>query len=116
MIKREAFFAANRTEIREVAVPALGGSVFVRVITAGERDAFEAASNAEKIPTFRARLVQLCACDENGARVFEPADVPSLSTLPAKVLDPIVKAAIEVNAMGADAVEDAAKNSEGGPA
>jgi hypothetical protein len=99
-----------------VEVPTLDGAVYVRMLTAAEKDRFEAASvryvdgKAEAcLENVRARLVGLCACNEGGGRLFTDDDVDSLGDLPASLIDPIFEAAQKVNGMGRSR-EEAAKN------
>lgn len=70
-----------------VEVPEWGGCVWVRGLTARERDAFEASmvevdkKTGERRPrtgNLRARLVVMGLCDEAGNRVFSDDDIPAL--------------------------------------
>lgn len=99
-------------EVERVEVPEWGGVVFVRAMSGAERDAFELAT-APPLGTFanlRARLVALCACEEDGTRLFLDADAAQLGTLDARALDRIFQAARRLNALGADDFEQIKKN------
>jgi len=96
MLTRISFLAPQPLEKRPVTVPGLG-SCYVRAMSAGERDEFEVAHTKSRNRDFRARLVACTVCDENGDLVFQPADIPALSALPAATLQPLVVAATEVN-------------------
>lgn len=104
--KRKAY------RVEEVECPGLGGTVFVRVMSAAERDRFEAehAARRDKNTDFRARLVAAAACDESGAALFTAEDVPALGELPSDDVEPVVKAALRLNGLAADSAEDARKN------
>lgn len=118
-LTRDAFFAKPTLAREEVKVPALGGTVFVRVMTAGERDRYDVAtdeaSRADVQGSFRARVTAFTACDENGKLLFTEDDIPGLAELPCSSFDPIVMAAMRLNRMTAEEVEGLEKNSDGGP-
>lgn len=109
MLTREAFFAV-KPEVREVPIAALGGSVYVRNMSAGDRDRFEVDQLKRGGDDFRARLAALTACDAEGRLLFGPDDVAGLSAAPSHVLDAVVKAAIELNRMDPEDVKELEKN------
>ncbi len=109
MITRENFFAL-KPEVREVHVPALGESVHVKQMTAGERDRFEVEQLKSAEKDFRARLAAATVCDADGVLLFNEGDVAKLSAVPAHALDSIAKAAVELNLLTAEDVEGLAKN------
>jgi len=109
MLTRESFFAL-KPELREVQVPILGGSVYVKEMTAGERDRFEVEHIKSGENDFRARMAAATVCDADGVLLFGPGDVPKLSSLPADALTEIALAANKVNRMSADDVEELSKN------
>jgi len=83
---RERILAAPDLHRELVEVPEWGVSLYVRVMTARERDAFEAqqltlARQDRGTDNIRARLVVLTAVDEQGARVFGDADADALDAL-----------------------------------
>lgn len=96
-----------------VDVPQLGGEVFVRVMTAAEKDRFEAdhLARKDKLADFRARLVVAVACDADGLPLFTPADVPALGELSSLAIEPVVRKGLAMNGLGGnDALEGAVKN------
>ncbi len=115
MLTRESFLAFSFPEPREIEVPALGGSVMVWCLTAGERDQFEVEQIESKGTDFRARVTVYTCRDSATWPLFSKVDIPWLTQLPPYVLDPIVQAAIELNKFGAGDIEDFEKNSESGP-
>lgn len=110
-LTRDQFFVAVPPKLDSVDVPQLGGQVMLRELTAGERDAFEAAHVKNKERDFRARIVAATVCDADGARIFSAGDVPALSNLPATTLDPVFKAAVKINGLSDDDVKELEKNS-----
>lgn len=108
--------AAAKTRLEEVTIPDMGGSVWIRTVSAGERDRFEERHLVLKHQDYRARIVVLCCCDADGKPLFTEADVAAISELPSNVLDPIVEAASRINGVGSEAREEHRKNSVGDPA
>jgi hypothetical protein len=101
-------FAAPREAPMEVAVPEWGGAVFVRMLTAGERDRFEtmALDGKSKGRHVRALLVCACACDFDGNRLFTDGDLPRISELDAAPVDRVFAAAMRLNRIGAAEVAE----------
>ncbi len=103
--------------VEKVFVKAWGDCVYVRAITAAERDRFEGESfdqgktNADRISNVRARLCVLAMCDEAGNRVLTDADAEALGKAPAAAIDPIYEKAQELAGIGDSAVDNAEKNS-----
>lgn len=115
MLTREHFLHFNAAlPTEKVDVPELGGHVYIRTMTAGDRDRFEVQISQTR-DNFRARLVAFTACDEKGARVFDEGDIAMLSKLPANVVQPIAEAALRLNRLTAEAVEDLGKGSDASP-
>lgn len=102
-LSRDAIFSAEDIRMERVDVPEWNGVLYVRVITGGERDEFEAtmhdARGKLKRDNIRARFVALTACSANGAPLFEPGDVDKLTRKSAAVLDRVFTAAMKLNGM-----------------
>ncbi|MGL4463010.1 MAG: hypothetical protein ACRC1K_12745 [Planctomycetia bacterium] len=106
----------------EVECPEWGGSVFVREISALERDRWEkqlVKRKGRRVEvdltggSVRARFAALVVVDPEGKPLFTASDVPMLSTKSARVLDRIWEAGHKLNGMGAeddDEDKDAEKN------
>lgn len=117
-LSREAFLRPAKVNVVEVPVPELGGSVFVKGMTAKDRSRFETQfqlssgkSNTRKMKEIRERLVIACLCDEEGVLLLQDSDVDAVGSQPAAVIERIVEAAQKVCGMSNDDVEDLAKNS-----
>lgn len=103
----------------EVHVPSwkLSGPIYVREMTASERDAYEAyildnrgKNERANLRGLRARLVALTLVDEAGNRIFSDEDVEAVGRKGARAIEPIVEAAMRLNAMRSADVEALAKN------
>lgn len=104
MLTREQFLSRADLPRREVAIPELGGSVYVRALTAGERDRWE-LEYAGSRKTLRAAMAALSVCDAEGNRLFAEADIPALDAMPAAPLSRIWDAAFELNKLTKDDVD-----------
>lgn len=102
-----------RTEL--IQVPEWGGSVYVRVLTGGERDNFEAQIRRSKdgVPDdIRARWAALIISDQDGNRLFSDKQVEKLKQKSASALDRILSAGQRLNGMTNEDIEELEKNSE----
>ena len=111
-LDRAAILGQTRLPIMEVEVPEWGGKVFIRVMTAGERDRFESKQRKDEFTNLRARTVAACVCDSSGNLLFTEADIPELTKLHAKALDRIFEKAIPFNGIGSDDIAELKKNSD----
>lgn len=114
MLTREAILNSPGPAREKVDCPALGGEVYVRQITVGERDVFEAASGrlkaADRKRLARARIVALVTVDEAGEPLFREEDVEALAGKPNAALEPIVDAHVRLNEMTRRDAADLEKN------
>lgn len=112
---RDKFLAPVELAREPVEVPGLGVTVFVRVMTIGEMERFEAARSAAPPGSLQALMVAYTACDEAGDLLFTEADVPALAARPVGSLTKVVDAALKLNTLSAEAVDAAEKNSGTAP-
>lgn len=115
MLTREAILKASDATMKEIQVPEWGGSVFVRSMSAYERDAFEAEQfrlneAGRRAENARARMAAACVCDAEGGALFTAEDVEELGKKSAKALSRIFDAALALNGFTADDVEELEKN------
>lgn len=108
MLTREQILASKTQRKRiPVIVPAWGGRVFVRELSAAEMDLFEASfaeerQAAEKAgktykPNVRAKMLVACVCTEDGEAVFQPGDEVTLSEFAAHEIEAAVVTADRIN-------------------
>jgi hypothetical protein len=100
-----------------VDVPELGGYVFVRVLTAGERARLEASIESAKAKgeSLPAHAVAACCCDESGRLLFEEGAARELATADSRVIDRIAAEAARLNLLKPADREGVEKNSEAPP-
>lgn len=114
---RQKILAAKPTAMERLDVPEWDATVWIKELTLKERDAFEAdqivreedGSMRMETKGLKARLIILCACDEDGEKVFSPEDEDALNELGAAAIERVFAVCQRVNKMRkADAAELAA--------
>jgi hypothetical protein len=108
-LNREQLIAQAKPKVINVAVPEWGGDVFLRDITAGQRDQYDGfqidQQGSAKYANFRARLLVLSLCDSEGVRLFGDGDVGVVSALPAQTIDRLWEQAAVLCGLKAEEVE-----------
>jgi hypothetical protein len=106
ILSRDWILKKEDLEKELVEVPEWGGSVWIRCMTASERDAWEAsvvtmdAKGKQQKPdlrNLRAKLVVRCACDEAGERLFQDADVEAVGEKSAAAIDRLYSVAARLS-------------------
>lgn len=115
-ISREQVLSASDLTMEEVFVPEWNGTVGVRVMTGAERDRFEgmildAQEKGQRTANFRARLLSLCLCDEQGGRMFDVKEVDMLGEKSSVALDQLFDVARRINRLSPDEVDKLQGNS-----
>ncbi len=123
---RAAILAVKDVEPVPIDVPEwkLGEPVYVRPMSAGERDRWEGEllDRSEKrkesiqaaTENLRAMFLAKCLCDEDGAILFGPDDIDALAAKNYKPIDRVFEVAQRINGMSDADVEELEKNSAGG--
>jgi hypothetical protein len=112
-LTKEQILAADDLGLLKVPVPEWGGEVYIRVMSVGERDAYENEWVRKKdsgVDDFRTKFLVRCLVDEKGARLFDNGDIARLSAKSAKVMNRIWQAAMDHNNLSETAIEELAKN------
>jgi hypothetical protein len=112
-LTKEQILAADDMGLLELEVPEWGGSVRIRVMTAGERDSYEnewMVNKSKGVDDFRAKFLQRVLCDDKGELLFTAAEIKQLSKKSARVVTKVWNAAMKHNALTDQDVEDFAKN------
>ena len=112
-LSKDQILAADDLGLLEVQVPEWGGSVFVRVMSVGERDSYEndwMVNKSKGVDNFRSKFLQRVLCDEKGDLLFSSQEVEKLAKKSARVITKIWEAAMKHNALTDDDVEELAKN------
>jgi hypothetical protein len=116
-LTKEQIIGFDDLKSEVVDVPEWGGSVTIRRMTGGERDAYEAdvfetkgGTVTMKRDNFRAKLVARCLVDDNGERMFSDGEIAVLAKKSAAALDKCFAAAQRINGMTAVEQEKIEKN------
>ena len=112
-LTRDQILAADDMGLLEIAVPEWGGSVFVRVMTVGERDSYENEWMVNKnkgVDNFRSKFLQRVLCDEKGELMFKADEIALLAKKSAMAITRVWEAAMKHNALSDNDVEELAKN------
>lgn len=118
ILTRELILSANDRKTETVSVPEWGGDVIVSVMSGEQRDAYESmimsvdakGKAVQRLENLRAKLVACCVVDESGNLIFQADDVVLLGRKSAAALQRVYDAAVRINRVTEDGVEDAAKN------
>ena len=110
LLTRDLILAAEDLPREKVEVPEWGGEVWVRAMTAAERDRLEEAVLDGKAASVRALVAAMCMVDERGERLFGDQDVEALARKNAQALDRVFQVARRLSRMRESDVEDAEKN------
>ncbi len=119
ILSRDDILKADDLKRVKVSVPEWGGDVYVREVTGKESVIFDAwmvenkDDKAQLVSGWHSLMVMLCACDDKGVRLFSDDDLEYVKGKNRDAVMRIANAAIKLNKMGADDLEDEAKNSSG---
>ena len=117
ILSREAILKAEDLSFEIVDVPEWGGEVKVTTLTGTERDAFESSlidqkrgGNKVNTTNIRAKLVSMACVDDDGKRIFTPADIEILGSKSASALDRIFTVAQRLSKLTEADVEELSGN------
>lgn len=111
---KDKIFKAQDTKLEAVEVPEWNCTLYVKTLSGAERSKLRQISDtltkSGRESEADTHLLILSACDEQGNKAFNDSDFAALNEKNASVITRVAMAAIRVNGLGADAVEDAKKN------
>lgn len=112
-LSRDQILKATDLKVKRVEVPEWDGAVHLRVMSVGERDAYEnewVKSKLTGMANFRTRFLARTICDAQGNRLFEDKDVEILSKKGADVMGLLWEESMSLNKLKNEDVEELAKN------
>lgn len=112
-LSKDQILAANDMDLLEIEVPEWSGSVYCRVMTVGERDAYEREWIGKRetgVENFRTKFLQRVLCNKDGELLFSSDEVALLSKKSARVMARLWDKAMKHNHLMAEDVEELAKN------
>lgn len=108
----EQILAADDLGLKEVKVKEWSGSVYIRVMSVSERDAYERMWIGKRdsgVENFRTEYLQRVLCDENGKLLFTKDQIEKLGAKSGAVMARLFDAAMRHNAMSEADVEELGK-------
>lgn len=114
LTKDEVLKKQDARKWERVEVPEWGGAVYVRVMTANERDIISDMFK-KSMRGYRATLAAMTLCDENGIDLFDnatPEEIRLLGEKSGQAIDRIVTVAQRLSGLTEESVKEAEKNSE----
>jgi hypothetical protein len=119
-LNRDQILAATDLKSEPVETPEWGegSGVFVRSLTAVERDTWdkrEYGSTKPEMIGYKARFCVLAMVNEGGTRLFADADADALAKKSAGVIERVFTVAAKLNGLLANNSADIEKNSEAVP-
>ncbi len=123
ILTRQDIIDAQDIETETVEVAEWGGAVIVRAMSGAERDRFQQScmivradgKHEADMRNVQAKLVAMCAVDENGNLLFGPDEVEHLAAKSAVAIERVFDVAQRLNGLAPGAVGEAVKNSPPGP-
>lgn len=116
-LTKEQILGASDIQIKKVEIPEWNGFVFVKGMTAKERDDFEASiirmnGKVRKVDMrdLRAKLVSKSICDEDGKLLFDEKDIKELGEKSASAVQRIFTVAQELSGLTDEDAEELLKN------
>lgn len=111
-LNAEQILAADDLGLKQVHVREWGGDVYVRVMSVGERDAYERMWIGKRetgVENFRTEYLARVLCDEKGKLLFSREQVASLADKSGAVMGRLFDEAIKHNSMSEADVEQLGK-------
>lgn len=108
----EEILAADDLGLKKVKVKEWKGEVYIRVMSVGERDAYERMWIGKKetgVENFRTEYLARVLCDENGRLLFTREQVASLANKSGAVMGRLFDEAIKHNNMSEEDIEQLGK-------
>lgn len=111
-LSAEQILAADDLGLKKVAVKEWGGDVYVRIMSVGERDAYERMWIGKKetgVENFRTEYLARVLCDEKGELLFSREQVAGLAKKSGAVMGRLFDEAIKHNNMSEGDIEQLGK-------
>ncbi len=112
LLSKDEIFAVDDKDFETVPVPEWGGEVRISSITGTQRDDFEQSLILERgkdrktnLRNVRAKLIVLCAVNEDGSKMFTDDDIRRLGRKNAKPLDRLFDACQKIAGLSQEDVD-----------
>lgn len=119
ILTREDILKSDDLRREKVFIPEWKGDVYVRALTAKQRDRFEEQVTSGKklnMENLRAKFVAMVTVDDKGNQLFRSdEDIKALGQKSARAIERIFTVGQRLNGMTQEDAEELAKNSGTGP-
>lgn len=122
LLSKSDILAVDDRQVEDIEVPEWGGEVRMRGLTGKQRDSYEASILDQRggerkvvLANARAKLVALCAIDENGTRLFSGDEISQLGNKSAVALERLFDAARRLSGMSERDLEKLTENFDDDP-
>jgi hypothetical protein len=109
ILTKEQILGAQDIQFAEVDIPECGGSARVKSMNGFEREQYFKLVREGQFP-LSVILCIICQVDEHGVRLFTLSDAALLAEKNGTMLDRIAMAALTLNRMTVEAIEETRKN------
>jgi hypothetical protein len=113
-LDRNQILRAKDLPVESVSIPAWGGDVHLRKLSAAERmrwtGKYEGEVKGERAVQFICELLVVSICDDAGTPIMDAADLAALAEKDWDNLQLLAAAAMKLNGISTDAIKDAKKN------
>lgn len=109
----DQILAADDMGLKKVPIKEWGGDVYIRIMSVGERDAYERMWIGKKdsgVENFRTEYLARVLCDEKGELTFTREQVASLAKKSGAVMGHLFDVAMKHNKMSEEDVQELGKS------
>ena len=115
MLTADQILEIDDQNFKKVSVQKWGGHVYIKVMSAADRDEFEQkiikAQGDGFLKHLRATFLQMCLCNKNGKLLFTKDQIEQLSQKSSEVIDKLWVIARAHNAVSDDDINELKKSS-----
>lgn len=106
-------FANNAAlKVEKIELPEMGGEVYIKELTAGEREALEKQMQSQTDKNaVRATVFVHSVCNADGELMFDVEDIEAIKQLPSRPVIKVFNRSNEINGITPEQVDTAEKNS-----
>lgn len=107
-----AFASNSALKVEKIELPEMGGEVYIKELTAGEREALEKQMQSQTDKNaVRATVFVHSVCNADGELMFDVEDIEAIKQLPSRPVIKVFNRSNEINGITPEQVDTAEKNS-----
>lgn len=107
-----AFASNSALKVEKIELPEMGGEVYIKELTAGEREALEKQMQSQTDKNaVRATVFVHSVCNADGELMFDVEDIEVIKQLPSRPVIKVFNRSNEINGITPEQVDTAEKNS-----